>query len=193
MYTDANRNKSLESKSIQIEEIFHKFSKRVFNIAYRFTNNYTDAQDLAQEAFVKLITAIRNGKCNTNLPMESYLYKIIKNSYIDGMRKKPKIQIVSIDEMLPYTEKERLEFIQGSLPEPEIPIEKKILEDNIQRALKRIPFEFRMPVILADIEGFSYKEISKILNSRIGTIRSRIHRGRKILAKILSPILGYKK
>jgi RNA polymerase sigma-70 factor (ECF subfamily) len=171
---------------MEIEKILHKFGKRVFNIAYRFTGNYTEAQDLAQEAFVKVIIAIRSGKCNTNLPMESYLYKIIKNIYIDGMRRKPKIQIVSIDEILPYTEKERIEFIRGSLPDPETVMEKKILEDDIQRALKQIPLEFRMPVILADIEGFSYKEISKILNCRIGTVRSRIYRGRKTLAKILS-------
>jgi|YNPNPStandDraft_1061719.scaffolds.fasta_scaffold66548_3 RNA polymerase sigma-70 factor (ECF subfamily) len=186
----------INDKSDKIEQILSdKYSKKVFNIAYYLTGNYHDAQDLAQEAFIKMILAIKTGLCDTNLSIDSYLYKIIRNLYIDSLRKKPKVEILSLDEPLNEIEGEgeKMELIKSSLPDPESVVEKKIQEDNVRYALKQIPLEYRMPVILCDIEGYSYKEISKILNCLEGTVRSRIHRGRKYLIKILSNISGEKK
>jgi len=181
-------------KLSKVEEILNKYSKKVFNIAYYLTGNYQDAQDLSQEAFVKVITAINTGMFDTDLPMESYLYKLIKNLYIDILRKKTKTKIVSLENPATMTEQEKNEIAHALLSDlqndPQIVIEKKIKEEKILSALEQIPADFRMPVILCDIEGFSYKEISKILKCSIGTVRSRIHRGRKYLSKILGELLG---
>jgi len=181
-------------KFTKVEEILNKYSKKVFNIAYYLTGNYHDAQDLSQEAFVKVITASNTGMFNTDLPMESYLYKLIKNLYIDILRKKTKTKIVSLENPSTMTEQEKNEInhilLNDLQNDPQKVIEKKIKEEKIFNALEQIPADFRMPVILCDIEGFSYKEISKILKCSIGTVRSRIHRGRKYLSKILGELLG---
>jgi RNA polymerase sigma-70 factor (ECF subfamily) len=174
-----------ESKAGIINRLLVEFSKRAFNIAYRFTGNYNDAQDLAQEAFVRVILAVRDGRYDPERPPESYLFSIIRNIYIDGLRKKKKMQTVSLDELISGEETKREEFVKSTAPGQEETLERQALQNAVQSALASVPAKFRMPLILFEVEGFSYEEIAKIISSPAGTVRSRIHRGRKILAGIL--------
>jgi RNA polymerase sigma-70 factor (ECF subfamily) len=156
----------------------------LYGAALRMTRNPADAEDLVQETYLRAYRGFAGFQEGTNL--KAWLYRILTNSYINTYRKRQREpQIVDgpddIDEWYLF---DRLgaRNVEGSAEEEVL---ERIPDEDVQRALESLPENFRMPVMLADVEGFSYKEIAEIMDTPIGTVMSRLHRGRKALEKAL--------
>jgi RNA polymerase sigma-70 factor (ECF subfamily) len=169
----------------EFDRLVQRYHKQAFNIAYRMTGNHADAEDLTQEAFVRAFRFF--GNYRRDWPFDNWLYKIMSNLFVDDLRRKPKARMQSLDQPLDLGGKSEEVFLEipDATNNPERLVMTDQLEEHIQRALNALPPDFRMTVILADIEGMSYEEISTTMRCSLGTVRSRLHRGRKLLrAKI---------
>jgi RNA polymerase sigma-70 factor (ECF subfamily) len=169
------------------DELVHRYHKKAYNVAYRMTGNHADAEDLTQETFVKAYRFFRNYK--RGMPFENWLYRIMSNIFIDWLRRRPKAQIRSLDEPIQQEEGETFIDIADTCEGPENLALSKELDAKMQAALNTLSEDFRMTVILSDIEGLSYEEISEVMGCSIGTVRSRLHRGRKLLREKLKSYL----
>ncbi|MHB8681352.1 MAG: sigma-70 family RNA polymerase sigma factor [Acidimicrobiales bacterium] len=161
----------------------------LYSAALRMTRNPADAEDLVQETFLKAYRSFERFEEGTNL--KAWLYKILTNTFINSYRaakRRPeKADVEDVEDLYLYR---RLgEMTNGGLGRSaEDEVLERITDDEVKQALESLPEAFRMAVLLADVEGFSYKEIADITEVPIGTVMSRIHRGRKALQKAL---LGY--
>lgn len=163
----------------EFDALVSRYHKQAYNVAYRIAGNHADAEDLVQEAFIRAFRFF--GQYKRNLPFDSWLYKIMSNAYIDMLRKRPKVYIRSIDQPINTGDGEVYLEIADDSPTPMEHCLNAELKSDIQKALNSLPEIFRMAVIYADVEGLSYEEIADITNCNIGTVRSRIHRGRRLL------------
>jgi len=171
----------------EFDNLVHKYHKQAYNIAYRLTGNHADAEDLTQEAFVRAFRFFDNYR--RDLPFENWLYRIISNLFVDDLRRKPKARIHSLDAPVSTDssgEGNAFFEIPDTRENPERVVLHEELDEQIQKALAQLPADFRTTVILADIEGMSYEEISAAMNCSLGTVRSRLHRGRKLLRSKLA-------
>jgi len=166
----------------EFEALVRKHNATAFNVAYRIAGNRTDAEDLTQETFLRAFRFF--GNYNRAYPFESWLYKIMSNLWIDTLRRRPKNgQPVSLDQT--FGEDELTMDIRDDGPSPEQQMIESTLDSRVQKALDTLPKAFRTAVVLADIEGLSYEEIADIMKCSIGTVRSRIHRGRRAMRQKL--------
>lgn len=165
------------------DELMVRYHKQAYNIAYRMTGNHADAEDLTQEAFIRAFRFFAQYK--RELPFDSWLYKIMSNVFVDMLRRRPKAQIRSLDQPVITGDGEALLEIADSAAGPEELLMSGEMDVRIQAALNSIPADFRLAVIYADIEGLSYEEIADAMTCSIGTVRSRLHRGRKLLRERL--------
>jgi RNA polymerase sigma-70 factor, ECF subfamily len=156
----------------------------LYGAAMRLTRNPSDAEDLIQETYLRAYRGFAGFQEGTNL--KAWLYRILTNSFINTYRKKQREpQIVDgpddVDEWYLY---DRLggRSVEESA---ETEVLDQIPDQAVKAALESLPERFRLPVLLADVEGFSYKEIAEIMDTPIGTVMSRLHRGRKALEKAL--------
>src|SRR5262245_61602791 len=153
-----------------------------YNIAFRLTGNHADAEDLTQESFLRAYRFF--DRYNREMPFENWLYRIMSRVFIDELRKRPRFKTQSLDQPL-HTGDSGDADVLLEIPDLESNPEQMTLSDtldeHLQRALNALPEEFRAAVILADIEGLSYEEIAETMNCSLGTVRSRLHRGRKLL------------
>ena len=160
--------------------------------AFHLTYNEEDARDLVQETFLKAYKSIDSYAIGTN--SKAWLFKILKNAYINEYRKKSKRPTeVDFEDFLAYLEKEDL-TIKGS-QDFKLDMYQNLIGDEVTIAINSLPMDFKTVILLCDIEGFTYEEISKITDIPIGTVRSRLHRGRKMLRDKLRQYalkLGYK-
>ncbi len=171
------------SRRAEFDRLVERYHKQAYNIAYRMTGNHADAEDLAQEAFVRAFRFF--GNYRRDWPFDNWLYKIMSNLFVDGLRRRPKAPMQSLDQPLDLGSGDMYLEIPDLGANPERMVMAHELDEYIQRALNLLPADFRMTVILADIEGLSYEEISAAMSCSLGTVRSRLHRGRKLLrAKI---------
>jgi RNA polymerase sigma-70 factor (ECF subfamily) len=163
-----------------------EFMPALYTAALRMTRNPADAEDLVQETFLKAYRAFGSFQEGTNL--KAWLYRILTNTFINSYRaakRRPeKADVEDIEDLYLY---KRL----GDLTAPnagrsaEDELLERITDDEVKRAIESLPDPFRIAVLLADVEGFSYKEIADITEVPIGTVMSRIHRGRRALQKAL--------
>jgi RNA polymerase sigma-70 factor (ECF subfamily) len=172
---------SAERDRCEFDELVRRCHRQAYNIAYRMAGNHSDAEDLVQEAFVRAYRFF--DRYNRQMPFENWLYRIISNVFIDEIRKRPKARLQSLDQPLPNCHGEgevRLEIpdVDG---DPEQMMLQMELDEPLQLALNTLPPDFRKAVILADVEGLSYEDISEVMGCSLGTVRSRLHRGRKIM------------
>jgi RNA polymerase sigma-70 factor (ECF subfamily) len=175
-----------EDKIIFFENLVATYEKPLFQFAFRLCGNHHEAQDLLQEGFYRAYKSFNKFEAGT--AFDRWLYQIIHNLYIDHYRKKKNRPLVSsIDEPSPHLENEKPIEIADWTCNPEQEAVRLELGQQIQSGLEQLPTEYRSAVILCDIQGLSYEEIAQILRCSIGTVRSRIHRGRKILRRILLP------
>jgi RNA polymerase sigma-70 factor (ECF subfamily) len=160
----------------------------LYSAAMRMTRNAADAEDLVQETYLKAYRAYASFEEGTNL--RAWLYRILTNTYINTYRaakRRPEVTDVEDVEDL-YLYKRMASTGAGSMPvgrSAEDEALDRFTDDDVKTALEELPEAFRMAVLLADVEGFSYKEISEITEVPIGTVMSRIHRGRRALQKTL--------
>ncbi|MGC8666854.1 MAG: sigma-70 family RNA polymerase sigma factor [Chthonomonadales bacterium] len=165
----------------EFDTLVRRCHRQAYNIAYRLTGNHADAEDLTQEAFLRAYRFF--DRYNRQMPFENWLYRIISNVFIDELRKRPKAKSQSLDQPLPNATGDseiRLEIPDFS-SDPECLMLQGELDEPLQRALNTLPFDFRKAVILADVEGMSYEDIAEAMGCSLGTVRSRLHRGRKML------------
>lgn len=170
----------------EFDALVERYHKQAYNIAYRMAGNHADAEDLTQEAFIRAFRFF--GQYRRELPFDSWLYKIMSNVFIDGLRRKPKARIRSLDQPVITEDGEAQMEIADPSDGPEEAVLSGEMDGRIQAALTTLPEAFRLTVIYADIEGLSYEEIAEATNTNIGTVRSRLHRGRRLLR---SKLKGY--
>ena len=159
----------------------------LYSAAMRMTRNAADAEDLVQETYLKAFNAYERFEAGTNL--KAWMYRILTNSYINAYRKKQRrpdeSDIDDIEDLYLYR---RLGGAESAVlsRSAEDELLEMFGEDEVKLALEDLPEHYRMPILLADVEGFAYKEIAEILDVPIGTVMSRLHRGRKQLQKRLN-------
>lgn len=150
----------------------------LYNFALRLTTDPNDAEDLVQDTIVKAFRFFSSYEKGTNA--KAWLFRILKNSYINSYRKKSsKPQEIDYDEVATFYETIRAERTETS--DLEDKMFRELIDDDITNALDEIPEDFRTVVLLCDVEDFTYEEIANMLDVPIGTIRSRLHRGRNLL------------
>jgi RNA polymerase sigma-70 factor (ECF subfamily) len=156
----------------------------LYNTAYRMTRSAEDAEDLVQETYFKAYKYYDKFEEGTNL--KAWLFKILKNTFINNYRKK-KLEPRSVDFAEIEDSFERIVRRDNSdqPADPEAEFFTGVLDDDVRKALESLPYDYRMVVILADLEDFSYKQIADILDCPVGTVMSRLYRGRKLLEKAL--------
>ena len=168
------------------DEVVELHSDRVFRLAYRLTGNRPDAEDLTQEVFVRVFRSLDTYTPGT---FEGWLHRITTNLFLDGARRKQRIRFDSLSD-------ERAARLTSPVPTPDLAFADQTFDDDIETALATLPPDFRAAVVLCDVEGLSYEEIAEILDAKLGTVRSRIHRGRSMLRKALAhrePAAGRKR
>lgn len=150
----------------------------LYNFGLRLTSDPNDAEDLVQDTIVKAYRFFSSYEKGTNA--KAWLFRILKNSYINNYRKKSKKpQQVDYDEVSTFYETIRAERTDTS--DLEDKMFRELIDDELSNALDNIPEDFRTVVLLCDVEDFTYEEIANMLDVPIGTIRSRLHRGRNLL------------
>jgi RNA polymerase sigma-70 factor, ECF subfamily len=158
------------------EQLVRDHGARVYRLAYRLTGNPHDAEDLTQDVFVRVFRSLHRFQPGT---FEGWLHRITTNLFLDGARRRQKIRFDGLGE----GSDERL---RSAWPNPSEQLADADLDHDVAAALSALPPEFRAAVVLCDIEGLSYEEISEVLDIKIGTVRSRIHRGRAQLRTSLA-------
>jgi RNA polymerase sigma-70 factor (ECF subfamily) len=162
------------------------FMSSLYSAALRMTRNPSDAEDLVQETFLRAYRGFGGFKEGTNL--KAWLYRILTNTYINSYRaKRRRPEESDLGELEDFYLYRHLGGLEGARAgrSAEDELLDFVSEAEVKTAVESLPDNFRMPVLLADVEGFSYKEIAEILDIPIGTVMSRLHRGRKALQKAL--------
>jgi RNA polymerase sigma-70 factor (ECF subfamily) len=157
------------------DQVVREHSARVYRLAYRLTGNAADAEDLTQDTFVRVFRSLADFTPGT---FEGWLHRITTNLFLDMVRRRARIRFDALPE-----DTERL---PGSAPSPEQVYADTPLDPAVQAALDALSPEFRVAVVLCDIEGLTYEEIAATLGIKLGTVRSRIHRGRVQLRQALA-------
>jgi RNA polymerase sigma factor (sigma-70 family) len=158
------------------EQVVREHSGRVYRLAYRLTGNVHDAEDLTQEVFVRVFRSLSSYTPGT---FEGWLHRITTNLFLDGVRRKKRVRFDPLAD-------DAHDRVAGREPDPSRVYEDTHLDDDVQAALDALSPDFRAAVVLCDIEGLSYEEVAATLGIKLGTVRSRIHRGRSQLRTALA-------
>jgi len=163
-----------------------EFAPQLYSAAMRMTRNQADAEDLVQETYLRAYRGFGNFTEGTNL--RAWLYRILTNTYINIYRAKQRrpqeSDLADVEDLYLYRRLGSLDAVLGNRS-AEDQLFEMLTDDEVKQALEDLPEIFRLPVLLADVEGFAYKEIAEILDIPIGTVMSRLHRGRKAMQKSL--------
>ena len=158
------------------DEVVATHSGRVYRLAYRLTGDKHDAEDLTQEVFVRVFRSLSSYRPGT---FEGWLHRITTNLFLDQARRKARIRFDALAE-------DADSRMPGRIPSPDTHVLDGQFDDDVEAALAELPPDFRAAVVLCDIEGLTYEEIADVLGVKLGTVRSRIHRGRSMLRTALA-------
>jgi len=187
--SDSSRSETKVKHSPEITSRFERdalpFLDQIYAGALRMTRNPSDAQDLVQETYIKAYRAFAQFQEGTNL--KAWLYRILTNTYINLYRKAQREPRVNpVDEIHDWQMADAARHTSGGLRSAEAEALDLLPNTVISDAFSAVPEDFRNAVYLADVEGFAYKEIAEIMNVPVGTVMSRLHRGRKALRELLA-------
>lgn len=162
--------------SVSWDEIVEQHSDRVYRLAYRLTGSRADAEDLTQEVFVRVFRSL-----GTYSPgaMEGWLHRITTNVFLDQARRRRRIRLDPLSD-------ERASRLPSTIGDPGLVYSDRTFDEDVEAALALLPPDYRAAVVLCDVEGLSYEEIAAIMGAKLGTVRSRIHRGRAMLRTALA-------
>lgn len=169
----------------QLQEQFEGHMKatqrQAYSLAFRLTGNAAESEDLVQETYIRAFRFFH--RYDESLPFSSWLYRIMTNVHIDSVRRKSRLKTTSLDQS-GADANAAWEFPDESAS-PERLLLEESLDEPLRLALKAVSYDFRAAVVLADVEGMAYEEIADTMKISVGTVRSRIHRGRKQLKRYL--------
>ena len=163
------------------EELARKTHKQAYGLAYRLTGNSSEAEDLVQESFLRAFRFFH--RYDQELPFTSWLYRIMTNAHVDSLRRRGRLKTTSLDQA--GAEGNAVWELPDGRPSPDRAMIEQSIDEPVQNALDAMNPEFRTAVILADVEEMAYEEIAEIMGTSVGTVRSRIHRGRRQLRNYL--------
>lgn len=158
------------------EEVARTYGRKIYNFAYRLTGNPDDSADLVQEVLLRVKRGLPTYRPGS---FEGWLWRITRNAFLDEVRRRKRRPTSPLPEEI-----DRVPAM--SSPSPDEVLASYRLGEDIQKALLKLPYDFRESVVLCDIVGLSYEEIATAVAVPVGTVRSRIHRGRKMLRESLS-------
>ena len=160
----------------EFSELIEPHLSSLYSTALRMTHNQNDAEDLVQDTLYKAFRALDQYQKNTNF--RAWVFRILVNTFITAYRKAIKQpQKISYDDLEEF-------FLYKRLDES-VALQENLFEDDVKEALENLPYQFRLVVLLCDVEGFSYNEIANIIDAPLGTVMSRLYRGRKLLQRYL--------
>ncbi len=171
-------------KQTEFSKLIEPHLTSLYNTALRMTRNQHDAEDLLQDSLYKAYRALDQFKKDTNF--RAWVFRILVNTFITAYRKAVKQpQKISYDDLEEFFFFKRLDETASLQEMPKEEFLENLFDDDVKEALENLPYQFRLVVLLCDVEGFSYNEIAEIIDAPLGTVMSRLYRGRKLLQRYL--------